>query len=502
MRKYLEIKAEERGRPVAKMTLTTSTTSAPAVEPNALGLNVPSTNSRRVGEQPSAPKSKSTRTRPVITSTQTMPPPSTVPNKDTARSRSPSCPRSQEDTGDQERKRLLSSISSTFSVKSVPPSSKPLIDRQPPIRLATSQTRSVSVTRPALTSTGPARRIRRVVSIEQTNRPDLFAMAKKAATRSISQTKDQSSFGGKSTVNTGGVSFPTSDPRSFGIERRGAQRVPKPLPFPAAPSENREEIVSANASEPSAPAIPIPKRETKPSLFRRAVSADERKDQKAEGGFAPRRGGLLQPTLSQLNKQKPPVSMVQSRSRVVSQAGPKRSGTQKITKIISSGPVAKPVAPVAGESSQIQIVEGTNDQITDSPVVTGPEGNAQIVDDAMESKPEADDPRVEIEPGPAPVQKSEGEALAIEDKVIQNGPTMSQAEEEIRSRESTPAPQTPSSSVINKETSKAEWQNIELVSEVVPAANSISITAKVVTTIPESNKSSDPIPLVDALMTG
>lgn len=469
----------------------TSATSAPGNgESNALGLRVRSISSNRNGTHPPSPKAKNTRPKPV--SVRTMPPPATVPNKDVTGSGPLSCSSSQEDRDNQERQRLLSSMSSTLSVKSVPAPSRQLIEHRPPIRLATSQSRSVSATGSALTSTGPARRIRRVISIEQTNRPDLFAMAKKAATRTLVQTKNQSKPGEES------AAFPISDTHNSGMERRGAQRVPK-APPPSTSSDNVEEAKSENPPEPAVSKDPTPSREVKPSLFRRALSADARSDQKAKSGFVPRRGGVLQPTMSQLNKQKPPVSNAQSRPRVISTL--KRLGTQKkVTKPSSLESATEPVELIAGESGQIQNEESAGKHGEPPALSSEAEGQAQGVNHELETDQETDGPKIAISESESQVSvgSSGGDTLTTRRKDITDGSLINQTEDEIRSRESTPAPQTPSSYVmLGKETDKQVWENINIVPEMVQDAGSISVDSM----SPKEDRSSAQMSLVEVLIT-
>ena len=221
------------------------------------------------------------------------------------------------------------------------------------------------MSRPASTApvtSGQARRVRRVISVEPhpANRPDLFALAQKAVTRPNSvQSKN------------GGVAFPRSD-GATAIERKGPQRIPRPPPPPVPTVLAQAEDSAAPSKEAkSADAIAPPKEPAKPSIIRKAAAAavsvdktkgavEKTKEQdakikavseketesgdkvvvpKPKEGFVPRRGGLTQPTLSQLNKQKPPV--------VASTAVPSRTRAMSITS--KKGPIGgfKPTAPKA-----------------------------------------------------------------------------------------------------------------------------------------------------------
>ncbi|GJJ06586.1 hypothetical protein Clacol_000779 [Clathrus columnatus] len=510
MRRYLEITPEERGRPIAKTESSNSVTTASTGESNLLGLSVRSTSTQRAdGGHSLSFKPQTQNPRPPITSARTMPPPITVPNKDVTGSKTVS--RSPlEDQDNQERQRLLSSISSTFSVKSVPTSSKPFIEHQPPIRLGSSQSRSASVSaKPTLTSSGPARRVRRVVSTEQTNRPDLFAMARKAATRTVPQVKNQ--LGLISTIDQGGVSFPKSDLSLPGMERRGAQRVPKPIPLPppasTLPVDKPGNVDEASTATSEAPAIPIQKKETKPSLFRRGGNADEKQASTTKEGFVPRRGGLLQPTLSQLNKQKPTVSNPQSRSRVVSNAGTmKRSDVKKVTSTNRpTGSTSQLVKSNSGESGQGQDMGGNQTQTTGpSSTASVSEEKPEITDQKSDSKEANDSTGTEVPELESSVPNevlTENDTFAVQVKEIQSELATNLVEDEIRSRESTPAPQTPSSSnVDNKEVSKEMPENIEFIPEVMHDTAGISVKTNVANTASENSKSPDRTPLVEVFV--
>ena len=326
MRKYLNVKpqnlpskaielprpfsAQEKSkrRPPVKSALAASTSAVPAkVSSSARGIkpHVRSANSN------------------AIVAAGSMQPPASIPSQARIAPR----PQTQhtkpndhqsEQHSDYERQRVLSTGSSTFSIKSAPSNLPHAYQHRPPVRLATSQSQAKTANSLMAASSGQARRVRRVEAVEPhpANQPDFSTMAPKTPIRPMALAgvgfpmqkltrvpgKDLVGISQGVLASAPGVVFPTSGSESAptAIERKGAQRVPKPkLPSSPPKGERPETAMSDNV-----------KGVEKPSIFRRGAP-DAKKNEKPKEGFVPRRGGgVTQPTLSQLSKQRtlPPTS--------------------------------------------------------------------------------------------------------------------------------------------------------------------------------------------------
>ncbi|KAF8590933.1 hypothetical protein K439DRAFT_1119805 [Ramaria rubella] len=318
MRKYLDIKPGAKSGPPSKLKLSSSTSAVPSV-PSTNARSNPGKHVRSVSSNAVATGSATlTGLKPHPSApipTHFMPPPAAIPSRGRSTSRtqvnSQTRPGSEhplpEREDDQERRRVLSSASSNFSVKSAPANSYPTMEHRPPVRMTASQSHSREGKPPMSVTSGQARRVPRVVSVEPhpANRPDLLALAHKPPVRPMpprAKTPISNRGPGREPTQSApigalGITFPSSEAGSAPILRKGAQRVPKPAP-PPVPTKAEKSTTANNHSS---------NREAKPSIFRRGAPAPgetkngEKEGEKPKEGYVPRRGGgVTQPTLSQL----------------------------------------------------------------------------------------------------------------------------------------------------------------------------------------------------------
>ena len=287
------------------------------------------------------------------------------------------------------------------------------------MRLAASQSHTKVVNSGMAASSGQARRVRRVVAIEPhpANRPNSSTVTHKAPVRptplggmSLPQAQNSTRVPGREPVDpiqsalatATGVVFPTSEPESAPAEtvgRKGAQRVPKPvLPLP---------ITTPAKGEIPVMAMGDGKREIKSSIVRRAApsaptTGDNMKSERPKEGFAPRRGGgLLQPTLSQLSKQK----TLPSASGTTVTVGPKGA----ITSLVSKRPIWG-----GGAKSNVSRVLPTSRVVSRSGVGKGP-----IAKQSDQAKPTEVSPALPASPGGETNTKPQNVSLSESSTALQ-----------------------------------------------------------------------------------
>lgn len=431
MRKYLDIKSQrpvsktiESGRPLSAQDKQKQPSHKPNLPFSATNISsASSTNARLVAHSRSASSNavalpgstKSSRSHPH--NAGTMLPPASIPSRARSTSRPQTRPKPDntkpEEHTDHERQRVLSTASSTFSVKSAPANSHSGYEHRPPVRLATSQSRAVVADSAVTASSGPARRVRRVVALEPhpANRPDFSSVAHKAPVRptplgGVSRLQAQ-----KPTTATG-ITFPTTETTlATTVERKGAQRVPKPV----LPSQ----VASPKAERPATSMSDDVKRETKTSIFRRGApgapdAGEKAKIERPKEGFAPRRGGgVTQPTLSQLSKQ---------RTHASASSGPRGMGASVVSKRPVWGAGTKPSVLKGQTTSRVLIRSG----VTKGPVAKQSEEAKQIqVQPAMIPLP-ASPGAEELAPQAVAISGS-SEALQVEEETKQEATSSNEA---------------------------------------------------------------------------
>lgn len=415
-----------------------------------------------------------------------MPPPATIPSRPavvrpSSRSRKEPCSSPSEE-GHEQRQRVISNASSTFSIKSAP--SRPAVEHKPPVRLASSQ----SGQNPVPVSSGPARRIPRVISIEPhpANHSDLFAAARRAvtgvATRpGLAQAKSK---------GNGTIAFPTIGGGAEDTlnERKGPQRVLKLVPPPLSTVS-----LSNSKAEDTTQPTHAPKRELKTSIFRRAApeasdkgkaSIDAKQSKlKDKEGFIPRRG-LTQPTVSQLNKQ---------RTRVTSTTGKKSAVLKPSTLKAKSKPRAAKTQGALEKGTELEST-AVSEAITPlphlvplpaSPETTMMPEKPEIVDEGLDYVPEdavASEDMRETDDAAEHLQGDQLEAV--------EGPAEPHREEDAHSMLSTPTPQTPPFPITEDEDESHELDHIEFTKgEVYDSAGMAVKTPRKTRTISDEDSS-------------